>query len=464
MSGKRIDLSGEYRFCGRICAEVGEELAGGIFTELFESFCFTCATLDKRIVDGHIFRVGGVALPEVGEYEFAIRISGGGVAVVGRDRRGLLHGYYTLLEMIRPISLDEGMEEFALSACEIYDAPDLEIRAAHFCLFPENKLYELERFIRVCAILKCTHISLEFWGTLKFDCLAELGWADAHGKDEIRELIGLARELGVEVIPTFNHWGHATQSRGRLGKHTVIDQNPRLATMFNRTGWVWEIGQDRVRALHREIRRELIELCGEGDFFHIECDEAYEAEGVEGLCEFTDYLGEVCAELKALGRRPMMWADMLLLRERFPRDVRYSCNLRCTEAEDVMLAGVPREVIAVDWQYEVTEHPFKTSEHLKALGFEVMTAPYDRSYANPAAAVRTATELGLKGVMHTTWHTMHRGMRHLHLTLRRAWNKDFVWCDGEMMYVSALVGKAFPSGGDYARSGWSERQIGPGIE
>ena len=29
-----------------------------------------------------------------------------------------------------------------------------------------------------------------------------------------------------------NHLGHAPQSRGGMGRHTVLDQNPRLADLF----------------------------------------------------------------------------------------------------------------------------------------------------------------------------------------------------------------------------------------
>ena len=67
---------------------------------------------------------------------------------------------------------------------------------------------------------------------LKMDCLAELAWPFAHTKEEIRPLIEEARALGMEVIPMFNHLGHASANREMYGKHVVLDQNPKLEYLF----------------------------------------------------------------------------------------------------------------------------------------------------------------------------------------------------------------------------------------
>ena len=73
----------------------------------------------------------------------------------------------------------------------------------------------------------------------------------------------------------FNHLGHASASRSSYGRHVVLDQNPRLATLFEPDGWTWCLSNPETLELLRAIRSELIELFGEGGFFHIGCDEAY---------------------------------------------------------------------------------------------------------------------------------------------------------------------------------------------
>ena len=72
-------------------------------------------------------------------------------------------------------------------------------------------------------------------------------------------LIELANDFGMEVVPMTNHLGHASQARGGMGKHAVLDQNPRLATLFEPDGWTWCLSNPRVHTLLRRFREELIE-------------------------------------------------------------------------------------------------------------------------------------------------------------------------------------------------------------
>jgi hypothetical protein len=153
---------------------------------------------------------------------------------------------------------------------------------------------------------------------------------------------------------------------------------------------------------------------------------------------------------------------MMLLRSRFDQSAKYECNLTDEKIEKIMFDGLSKDIVVVDWQYNATEHPFKTSEHLKNCGFDVIVAPWDDGIKNSVSAVKTADELSLPGVMHTTWHTIYRGMRILNLALRRAWDRDYVWNDENKMYVSALVGKCAPAK-SFEDAGWSHKQIGTGI-
>ena len=58
-------------------------------------------------------------------------------------------------------------------------------------------------------------------------------------KKQIAPLIDEGKAMGMEFIPMFNHLGHASQSRSISGKHTVLDQNPKLETLFEPDGWTW---------------------------------------------------------------------------------------------------------------------------------------------------------------------------------------------------------------------------------
>lgn len=463
MSQIKKKQEGYYRFGAKVDAKAAECLDKSIFKELFYNFSCTASTLDIQASSNLSFTIGEAESLALGNYEFAIRVTERGVSVVGRDERSLIHGYYSLIEMIEPVCLDEGCEELAIPCIELLDAPDTKLRMVHYCLFPENELWEMERFIRYVALLKCTHVVVEFWGTLKFDALPELGWHNAYTKEQLKPIMQLARDMGVEIVPMFNHWGHASQSRGRIGKHTVLDQNPRLATLFNFTGWVWRTESERVQRIHAQVRRELMELCGEGSFFHIGCDEAYIPVSHEPIVDVVKYIGDVASDLATYGRKTIMWGDMLLNKKHFPKEARYEANVTNDKIEEIMLTGIPKSVIIADWQYNAAEHPFKTSEHLKNNGFSVLVCPYDENYANGACAVKTVRELELEGIIHTTWHTLYRGIRPMSLVLNRAWNNDFEWSDDAIMYVAALFAKVYPANGDYSRAGWSKHQIALGF-
>lgn len=63
--------------------------------------------------------------------------------------------------------------------------------------------------------------------------------------------------MGLEVVPMFNCWGHASGSRIRHGRHVVLDQNPRLAPLFEPDGWTWCLTNPRAQALLRSVCDEL---------------------------------------------------------------------------------------------------------------------------------------------------------------------------------------------------------------
>ncbi len=69
----------------------------------------------------------------------------------------------------------------------------------------------------------------------------------------------MANELGIEIIPMFNHLGHASASRVMHGKHVVLDQNPKLQPLFSEDGWSWNLDNQNTVKLLRNIREELID-------------------------------------------------------------------------------------------------------------------------------------------------------------------------------------------------------------
>ena len=215
--------------------------------------------------------IGDFEKADLKDDEHIVHITDSGVYIAGTNYTTTMHGLITFLDKL----VCDGEDSFYIDACCVRQKPLLAFRAVHLCIFPETKLDFFRKCVRSCAISKYTHIVFEFWGMLKYDCMQELAWPFAFSKAQIKEIVAEANALGVEIIPMFNHLGHASACREIHGKHVVLDQNPTLSYMFNSYGWIWNFKREDVYALLKKIREELIDVCGDGKWFHLGCDEAY---------------------------------------------------------------------------------------------------------------------------------------------------------------------------------------------
>lgn len=401
--------------------------------------------------------IGNGKREDVGDYEYVINVTEDGIYVNGKSYKDTVRGFVSLMELI----FCYGKNDFRAECALIRDRARLPFRSIHLCFFPENTVEEMRRVIRSCGMAKYTHIVLEFWGFIKLDCLKELSWPEGYTKDEIRPLVAEAHALGMEIIPFFQHLGHAALSRlGYSGKHVVLDQNPALEYLYypKSRGWVWNFMSDEVRDLLRKVRHELMELCGESQYFHLGCDES----GLEfDSGDLTSYLNEVSEELKAEGRRAIVWGDMLLSR-RFDGLGGYECN-STPEYATALLEGLSRDVIVADWQYNVKERPWKSSAFLKDKGFDVLCCPWHTNQYNSEDAIVTVEQDGHFGLMITTWNKLftESGIPRLVFAGLCAWG------DPAYRYWFATIGersyniyrKASPKNLSYEDCGWSKHQI-----
>jgi len=210
------------------------------------------------------------------------------------------------------------VEFYQLPFLKMQDKPALNFRALHLCIFPETSLEFAEKIIKLAAFMKFSHIVIEFWGMLKYECLSELAWPMAYTKEQVRDLLQLAQQMGVQPIPMFSHWGHAAASRDRIGRHVILDQNPALESLFEPDGWTWCLKNPASLALLKNIRAELLDLFPATNYFHLGCDEAY-SHGSCPECErygaaqlWAEYLNAVNDDLKLYHVRPLIWGDGLL--------------------------------------------------------------------------------------------------------------------------------------------------------
>ena len=444
----------------QVFATVHTSIDCELFSELWHGYTYRTSNIEFSACDTLSFTLGDAEPLPLGEYDYTVNVTCSGACVLAKSEAELCRGVLTLLDRVALVDND-GENLLKIDSCRIFDKPAIKNRMVHFCVFPDTALWELHKFVRLTGALKYTHIVLEFWGMYKYDCMKELSWSHAFTKEQIRPIIEEARAMGVEVVPMFNHWGHAAACRSCHGKHVVLDQNPSLQYYFDASGWCWDIKSKRTRELLKKVRRELCELCGVGPYFHIGCDEAYGFDFTkENVDSIVDYLNEIAEDMKSLGRRVFVWGDMFVAKGEGMD--KYTCNAPDSKWEQYIRKNLSRDIIIADWQYSVDDVPMKSAQGFKNDGFDVALCPWDRKKSVTLASVETVISENLFGIMHTTWHTLSRHTPYVSLTGRLSYDgvggsSDF---DTEYVNCAALLRKVWFADGDYEKSGWGRYEVG----
>ena len=424
---------------------------------------FSCDACDLTLLaggEGFCFTIGQATCERHPDDSYAIRADEAGVCVVGRDEAGLLDGIKTLVQMICPIELAEGRESFYISAAEVHDAPEMDFRALHLCVFPGTTLYRLEQAIHLAGFFKMTHVILEFWGTFRYECQPALYWEDrSFRKEELSPLRSLANSYGMEIIPMINHFGHATQSRGCHGRHVVLDRNPRLSRLFEPDGWTWCLSNPDTYKLLAEMRAELHDWAGSGSYFHLGFDEAMSFATCD-LCRkrvphelLAEYINRLTEDVCRLGRRPIIWADMFIRREDFPEGCFMEANAG-SFGTDKALDLLDRRIIMADWNYAYQNGYNPTTPYYIGKGFDTVLCPWD-NHENIRTLSVDVKKYGAKGLIMTTWH-------HLSGYLNSAayWG-NCAWSAGERPIgtynaePACLLRRLHDAKGSFEEAGWS---------
>ena len=416
--GKKMELkrSPEFNDKGKI----------DMLCELWNSFTGTVGELniiEDATLPPYTFVLGSTnkMIGEVGENDYCLSVFSDGVVIRANDNAGLHFGYYTLLQMINLRCLKDGQEDICIECVEVKDNAAIKFRSIHFSVDCTSSLFSLKQQVRMAGLMKFTHILLEFWASLKMDALSELSWPNGFSKDDIKPILEDARNMGMEIIPIFNHLGHAGGEGLTGGGHVVLDQNPRLAPLFEHNGWNFCISNPDTKELFRKIRNELIELCGEGSYFHIGIDEGWGFGNCDSCSKvpkeklLADFINEIDGELAAQGRKTMMWADMLLYKKQFNKVfsndmttealiARNHCVSNATDEDPTHKAVglINKDVIMVDWQYYHQKGNLCTTEHLMENNYNTITATWT-DLDNIKHICEETDKLNAYGYMSTVW-------------------------------------------------------------
>ncbi len=467
-----------YTFGSRVTAyltadDISADVLGRMKT-LWNNFAKTASELEICVLPaerGCSLRIGNV--PEIGEIpeHYEITSDERGVLLTAADVKALMDGFTTLVQLICPVNLDEGREEFYITGAKITDKPSLGFRSVHFCIFPDSALSTIEKAIHMAGLMKFTHVVLEFWGTLRYETMPELAWKDrSFSKAEIRKLVDIARSYGMEVIPMINHFGHATASRSCYGRHTILNANPRRAKLFEPDGWTWCLSNPDTYKLLSDMRAELFDLCGDGSYFHLGFDEAYSFATCD-VCRkrvpaelLAEYINRLTEDLAGHGRRPIIWHDELIRWSDFDGEIPDGIVANGqSHNTDAALDLLDRRVIIADWQYDYRHtgdggHVNPTASYFQTMGFDTILCPWD-DLRNARVLCEDARILGAYGVMLTTWHHLPAYLPKFLNVGEYAWHAKAPYTNVPVTEAAAILRTAYPTDGDYLSSGWNSFEV-----
>ena len=311
-----------------------------------------------------------------------------GAELRASTRLGLLYGIERLFELEK---------DGVLPCCTVEDAPYKEMRGVHIYL-PEPEQFEFTKSLikNILIPFHYNQIIIEFAGAMRFDRHPEIseGWLEAkrrsdkgeipqmpHGsvaggklleKHQVRELCDYARELGFELIPEVQTFGHVqyitfvhpeiaeidpdqqddhTDARDAdvppalFYKHSYCPQHPKS----------YEIVHDLIDEIVEVVRPQRFVHCGHDEIYQLglcpKCrsiprDQLYEMH----VRDLYDYVTQKGLSL-------MLWADM----------VQPVSKYQCYPALD----RLPRDIVWLDfiWYFHLTKN---IEENLLCKDYRVM--------------------------------------------------------------------------------------------
>ena len=352
---------------------------------------------------------GANPVPPQGDEAYAISAGASGVKISANTLAGVRWAAYTLRQLAIARRGTVTTKGRILPALTVSDRPHLAFRAVHLCWFPETRPQQIERAIRLAALMKFNYAIIESWGMYESEGNPWWHWPNpTMTRKEIRRLAAIGRDLGITLIPQVNCLGHASSSRGGAIKHATLDLQPAYEPLFEPGGWNWCLSNPETQRVLRELIVEMHDDFGRPPFFHLGCDEAQPPSCPE--CRKRPYGELVCEHIANLakfvaerGARVMIWHDMLLERgdPRWKGYVHFGSKTTATLADTL-----PKDVIICDWQYSDMKEKNKawpTMAYFRGKGFPVVACPFTNFNAMRPMADYVAS-IGGFGYIQTTWH------------------------------------------------------------
>jgi len=333
---------------------------------------------------------------------YALDISKAGIEIHFRDTGGLRSATATLRQLLR----EYGRK---LPCLKIRDWPDFARRGVMLDI-SRGRVPKLETLLDLAeklADFKINELQLYTEHTFAYRIYRRIwqSWGALTAK-EIQILAARCRELGIDLVPNQNSFGHLRYflADPKLKKLGEISE-PFLSETkdFFRRPTTLAPNHPGTLPFLRGLYAELLPNFS-SQFFNIGGDETWDLGKGQSkkLCAkqgkgrvYLDYLQQLHREVSARGKTMMFWGDIIL---KYPKLIR----------------ELPKNIIALNWGYEA-EHPFakEATQFAKAKipfyicpgtsTWQTLIGRHDNAIANLRAAAKAGKKFGALGFLNTDW-------------------------------------------------------------
>ena len=333
---------------------------------------------------------------------YTLSVSKSGIEIAFRETGGLRAAGATLRQLLR----EHGRR---LPCLKIRDWPDFSRRGVMLDISRGRvpRLETLLDLVEKLADFKINELQLYTEHTFAYKKYKSVwqSWG-ALTSSEIRRLDARCRELGIDLVPNQNSFGHLryfledprlkrlgelsepyeSETKDFLRRPTTLAPNhpgtlPFLRGLFdellpNFSSTFFNIGGDETWDLGKGQSRKLCAAKGQGRVYF-------------------EFLKKLHHEVQARGKRMMFWGDIIL---KHPE----------------LISKLPRNIIAMAWGYEA-DHPFNREAAQFARAnipfyvcpgtstWQTLIGKHDNGLANLRAAAKAGKKFGAIGFLNTDW-------------------------------------------------------------
>ncbi|MDR3455828.1 MAG: family 20 glycosylhydrolase [Verrucomicrobiae bacterium] len=333
---------------------------------------------------------------------YALTISKDGIEICFREPGGLRAATATLRQLLREYGR-------RLPCLRIRDWPDFQRRGVMLDI-SRGRVPKLETLLDLAeklSDLKINELQLYTEHTFAYRNYKSVwqSWGALTAK-EIQTLDARCRELGIDLVPNQNSFGHLRYflEDPRLKKLGELSEPYEAETKdFLRRPTTLAPNHPGTLPFLRGLYDELLPNFT-SKFFNIGGDETWDLGKGQSkkLCAakgknrvYLDFVKKIHREVSGRGKTMMFWGDIIL---KYP----------------ALIRELPKDIIALNWGYEA-DHPFEkeAAQFAKAKipfyvcpgtsTWQTLLGRHDNGLANLRAAAKAGKKLGAIGFLNTDW-------------------------------------------------------------